>query len=213
MNLSTATTWTYVLGFTAQGLFSARMLIQWVLSEKSKKVVSPTIYWQLSILASFLFFIYGWLRNDFAIILGQIFSYYIYIWNLDNKGFWKKMHVLLRTVFLLTPAIAITLILYQGDESVAKLFREMPTLLLIYGSLGQIIFTLRFIYQWWYSKSRAESSLPTFFWILSLLGSIIIVSYGVFRMDFVLMLGHCGGLIIYSRNLYLCRISPKSPSI
>ena len=69
----------YVIGFLAQLLFSARLLLQWIMSEKAKKVVSPSIFWKLSLLGSYLLFMYGWLRNDFAIILGQLISYYIYI--------------------------------------------------------------------------------------------------------------------------------------
>ena len=65
----------YVLGFIAQGLFSARILVQWIMSEKAGKVVSPTIFWVLSLIASYLFFIYGWLRNDFSIMLGQVIGY------------------------------------------------------------------------------------------------------------------------------------------
>lgn len=81
----------YVIGFLAQVFFSARILLQWILSERAKKVISPAIFWQLSIVGSYLLFVYGWLRDDFAIILGQIISYYIYIWNLDKKHQWKKL--------------------------------------------------------------------------------------------------------------------------
>ena len=76
----------YVIGFLAQVFFSARILLQWILSERAKKVISPAIFWQLSIVGSYLLFVYGWLRDDFAIILGQIISYYIYIWNSGQKA-------------------------------------------------------------------------------------------------------------------------------
>ena len=79
------------IGFLAQALFSARLVVQWLLSEKARKVVSPTSYWQISILASYLLFVYGWVRDDFAIILGQYISYYIYIWNLNTKNHWKEL--------------------------------------------------------------------------------------------------------------------------
>lgn len=75
----------YIIGFLAQLLFSARLLLQWIMSERAKKVVSPSIFWKLSLIGAWLLFIYGWLRDDFAIILGQLISYYIYIWNLDKK--------------------------------------------------------------------------------------------------------------------------------
>ncbi|MDE6106537.1 MAG: lipid-A-disaccharide synthase N-terminal domain-containing protein, partial [Bacteroidales bacterium] len=68
--------WLYIIGFLAQALFSARLLLQWLLSERSRQVVSPSVYWILSIAGSYLLFIYGWLRDDFAIIFGQFISYY-----------------------------------------------------------------------------------------------------------------------------------------
>ena len=57
----------YGLGFLSQILFFARNIAQWFLSEKEGKVISPAIYWQISLAASVLMFIYGVLRNDFAI--------------------------------------------------------------------------------------------------------------------------------------------------
>lgn len=79
--------------------------------------------------------------------------------------------------------------------------------LLVWGSAGQVIFTLRFIYQWYYSYRRNESILPKGFWVISLVGCAIIVSYGVFRIDPVLILGQSVGFFTYSRNLVLYKKS------
>ena len=187
--------------------FSARILLQWILSERAKKVISPAIFWQLSIVGSYLLFVYGWLRDDFAIILGQIISYYIYIWNLDKKHQWKKLPFIIRTLLLLTPVVAILYMLKDASAFVDQFFRneKIPLWLLIYGSMGQIIFTLRFVYQWIYSKRKDESLLPIGFWVISLLGALIIVSYAIYRRDPVLILGQSTGLIAYSRNIYLSR--------
>ena len=187
--------------------FSARILLQWILSERAKKVISPAIFWQLSIVGSYLLFVYGWLRDDFAIILGQIISYYIYIWNLDKKHQWKKLPFVIRTLLLLTPVAAILYMLKDASAFVDQFFRneKIPLWLLIYGSMGQIIFTLRFVYQWIYSKRKDESLLPIGFWVISLFGSLIIVSYAIYRRDPVLILGQSTGLIAYSRNIYLSR--------
>ncbi|BEI57882.1 MULTISPECIES: lipid-A-disaccharide synthase N-terminal domain-containing protein [Butyricimonas] len=197
----------YVIGFLAQVFFSARILLQWILSERAKKVISPAIFWQLSIVGSYLLFVYGWLRDDFAIILGQIISYYIYIWNLDKKHQWKKLPFIIRTLLLLTPVAAILYMLKDASAFVDQFFRneKIPLWLLIYGSMGQIIFTLRFVYQWIYSKRKDESLLPIGFWVISLFGSLIIVSYAIYRRDPVLILGQSTGLIAYSRNIYLSR--------
>ena len=197
----------YVIGFLAQVFFSARILLQWILSERAKKVISPAIFWQLSIVGSYLLFVYGWLRDDLAIILGQSISYYIYIWNLDKKHQWKKLPFVIRTLLLLTPVAAILYMLKDASAFVDQFFRneKIPLWLLIYGSMGQIIFTLRFVYQWIYSKRKDESLLPIGFWVISLFGSLIIVSYAIYRRDPVLILGQSTGLIAYSRNIYLSR--------
>ena len=60
----------FSIGFLSQILFSARLLVQWISSEKAGRILSPLLFWQLSIFASFLMMVYGILRNDLAIIFG-----------------------------------------------------------------------------------------------------------------------------------------------
>lgn len=199
----------YSIGFVAQGFFSARILVQWILSEKARKVVSPNAYWVCSLIGSVLLFNYGWMRDDFSIIFGQLISYYIYIWNLSIKGLWQKMHPVFRVILFSLPIAAIVFTLGDITQFVNDFFRneKVPIWLLIFGSAGQLIFTLRFIYQWYYSYQRHESILPVGFWIISLIGSAIIVSYGIFRFDPVLILGQSVGFIAYSRNILLFKKS------
>lgn len=201
----------FILGFLAQALFSARILVQWILSEKAKRVVSPTIFWVLSMMASYMLFIYGWLRDDFAIMLGQVISYYIYVWNLDEKGVWRKIPLIGRILLIATPAAGISYILQDWEQFVAQCLNnaQIPHLLVLYGSMGQVIFTLRFVYQFFYSKHYGESLLPAGFWIISLIGSTIIVSYGIIRLDPVLILGQSFGFVSYTRNLIILRKSAK----
>ncbi|MEG1617498.1 MAG: lipid-A-disaccharide synthase N-terminal domain-containing protein [Bacteroidales bacterium] len=196
-----------VVGFLAQTLFFARFLVQWILSEKAKRVLSPVIFWQLSIVASFLLFIYGWLRDDFAILLGQIIAYYIYIWNLKVQNNWQKFNPTLQFIFLITPAVAIGWLLTDWQNTVSRLFfnEGIPLPLLLWGTAGQIVFTFRFVYQWLYSRKRNESLLPGGFWLISISGATIILSYAIFRLDPVLILGQGTGIFVYSRNLYLSR--------
>ena len=86
----------YTIGFIAQILFSSRLIIQWIYSEREKKVITPTLFWTLSLIASFLLFVYGYLRNDFAIMLGQGLTYFIYIRNLQLQNQWQKFHWITR---------------------------------------------------------------------------------------------------------------------
>jgi len=197
----------YIIGFTAQLLFGARTVAQWILSERAKKVLSPSIFWILSIAASWLFFLYGWLREDFVIILGQVISYYVYIWNLNAKSIWKKIPLVFRLILIFTPPAAIALA--SGDATnFASVFlanEKIPLWLLLFGTFGQIVFTLRFIYQLFYSMKKGESLLPLGFWIISLAGSMIIVVYALLRKDPVLILGQSAGLIAYIRNMIIYR--------
>lgn len=195
----------YVIGFLAQIFFSARILLQWILSERAKRVVSPAMFWALSLAGSYLLFIYGWLRDDFAIILGQVISYYIYIWNLSAKGVWRKIYAVVRYLLLLTPVVAIGFAVTHADTFIHDFFRndQVPLWLLLFGSAGQIIFTLRFVYQYFYSRRRGESMLPVGFWIISLTGSAAIVAYGIVRLDPVLILGQSVGFIAYTRNIII----------
>ncbi len=202
----------FAIGFLAQTFFSARILFQWILSEKARKVVSPSIFWILSIAGSYLLCLYGWMRDDFAIVLGQFISYYIYLWNLNEKGIWQRLFVGLRGLLFLTPIVAIAFMLRDVDTFIANFFcnESVPLGLLIFGSAGQVIFTLRFVYQWFYSRKKHESVLPIGFWILSLIGSSIIVSYGIFRLDPVLILGQSVGFVAYIRNIILARANKFS---
>jgi lipid-A-disaccharide synthase-like uncharacterized protein len=195
------------IGFLAQAFFSARILTQWILSERAKRVLSPSIFWIFSIAGSYLLCIYGWLRQDFAIVLGQFVAYYIYLWNLQAKGLWTKMPRLLKAILLLTPLIAIALVCRNAGQFIDSFLRNdsIPLWLVVFGSLGQLLFTCRFIYQWLYSRRHGQSILPAGFWWLSLIGSITIVTYGAIRLDPVLIIGQSFGLIAYIRNLMLGR--------
>ncbi len=197
----------YSIGFIAQLLFSGRSILQWIVSEKNKKVLTPILFWQLSLLASFLLFIYGYLRNDFAIMLGQILTYFIYIRNMHLQGQWTRLPWIARWFLYLFPLI----ILYIGynnqiyDRVLLFQNEAIPGWLLALGITAQVVFTLRFVYQWIYSEKQKESSLPLGFWTLSLLGSTLILCYAIFRKDPVLLAGHGLGLTLYVRNIMILR--------
>ncbi|NRR91977.1 lipid-A-disaccharide synthase N-terminal domain-containing protein [Winogradskyella undariae] len=197
----------YSIGFLAQILFSSRLIIQWITSEKQRKVITPNTFWTLSLIASFLLFIYGYLRLDFAIMLGQSLTYYIYIRNLQLQGQWQKFPKVIQYLLFAVP-ILIVLFYYNNNKiDVDLLFQNdaIPTWLLALGIVAQIVFTLRFVYQWIHSERHKASSLPLGFWVLSLIGAGLILTYAIIRKDPVLFVGHLFGLVIYARNAYLIR--------
>lgn len=197
----------YSIGFLAQILFSSRLIIQWLHSEKQKRVITPTIFWTLSLFASFLLFFYGYLRDDFAIMLGQGLTYFIYIRNLQLQNQWQRYPKFMQWFLLLVPTFIAVFYFNNNTIDVVKLFENeaIPFWLLVLGIVSQTVFTLRFVYQWLYSEKKQESALPFGFWLLSLIGSILILTYAVFRRDPVLFTGHILGAIIYIRNLILIK--------
>lgn len=195
----------YSIGFLAQILFSGRLLVQWILSEKNKRIITPSVFWKLSLLASFLLFVYGYLRDDFAIMLGQALTYYIYIRNLQLQCEWQKSPKALRIFLLAFPILIVIYAYNNGQYDLDKLLRNdaIPQWLLILGVVSQLLFTFRFVYQWMVSEKTRTSQLPVGFWRMSVLGASLILTYAIFRKDPVLFVGHIAGLIIYLRNIFI----------
>lgn len=193
------------IGFAAQILFSARLLVQWISSERAGRVLSPLVFWQLSVLASFLLVLYGVLRHDAAIILGQAVTYGIYIRNLHYHGFWRKIPLAVRLLMILFPIFALGQLLSGEAYNLAKIVgnKEISTTLMLWGVTGQVVFTFRFVLQWLYSERRKQSILPIEFWLVSILGSVMVLSYAIIRRDPVLFVGQLFGFVVYFRNTLL----------
>lgn len=79
---------------------------------------------------------------------------------------------------------------------------------ILIGFLGQALFSARFLVQWWASERARRSVVPRAFWILSLFGSLVLLSYAIHRQDPVFIFGQSMGFLIYVRNLQLLRQVP-----
>ena len=82
---------------------------------------------------------------------------------------------------------------------------RIPTGWLLFGLLGQALFSARFLVQWLASERKRQSVIPLSFWWLSLGGGFALLAYAVHRRDPVFILGQLPGIVIYSRNLMLIR--------
>lgn len=77
------------------------------------------------------------------------------------------------------------------------------TFWLIVGFSGQALFTARFLIQWISSERARKSIIPLAFWWCSIGGSMVLLSYAIWRRDPVFILGQSTGFFIYARNLHL----------
>ena len=80
---------------------------------------------------------------------------------------------------------------------------DIEPLWLAIGFAGQALFSARFIVQWLVSEKQKRSVIPLAFWIFSVLGGVTLLAYAIHRMDPVIIAGQAGGLIVYTRNLWL----------
>lgn len=193
------------VGLLAQAFFSARTLVQWILSERSRRVLSPSVFWIFSTCGSVLLALYGYLRQDFAIIAGQFISYYVYLWNIRMKR--VPIPRVFMWLLMLVPVAAMAGAASNAQQFVADFFQrdDLPLWLLAIGTFGQGLFTFRFVYQWWYSRRAGESELPPLFWWISVAGAVIVFGYGLVRADIVLLLSQGFGIFVYGRNIYIGR--------
>jgi lipid-A-disaccharide synthase-like uncharacterized protein len=69
-------------GFGGQALFAARFLVQWLVSEKKRRSVIPTVFWYLSLGGGLVLLVYALHLRDPVFIAGQATGVFIYLRNL-----------------------------------------------------------------------------------------------------------------------------------
>lgn len=196
--------WVYILGLVGMAVYGSRILIQWYISEKSKQVESPGIYWVLSSLGAMLLYVYGWLRKDFSILFGESVSYYIYMWNISIMGLYKNVPKIVVWLQGLFPVVILALIVRDFPSFTANFLSNdnIPLWLLLFGVAGQFTYEIRSVYQLVYSYRRKESILPLGHWVLAVIGSVMIITYGIIRHDWVLVIGQFA--VVFSiRNIMI----------
>jgi lipid-A-disaccharide synthase-like uncharacterized protein len=74
------------------------------------------------------------------------------------------------------------------------------------GWMGNLVFSTRFFVQWYATERRKQVVVPTAFWWLSLVGSLLLLSYALFyRHDSVFIFANAFNWIPYIRNLVIHR--------
>lgn len=71
-----------LLGLLGQVLFTGRMVVQWLTSERARRSVVPVAFWWMSLSGATMLLIYFIWRRDIVGILGQSTGWFIYSRNL-----------------------------------------------------------------------------------------------------------------------------------
>lgn len=69
------------------------------------------------------------------------------------------------------------------------------------GLVGQSMFVMRWFIQWLASEREKRLVVPDMFWYTSLVGGLMVLAYGLYKPDPVIVLGQFG-VFIYARNVY-----------
>jgi lipid-A-disaccharide synthase-like uncharacterized protein len=70
------------LGLLGQVLFTGRMIVQWLISEKNRRSVVPPAFWWMSLIGATMLLVYFLWRKEPVGVLGQATGWFIYVRNL-----------------------------------------------------------------------------------------------------------------------------------
>ena len=77
----------------------------------------------------------------------------------------------------------------------------------VVGWIGNLVFSSRFIMQWYATEKRKQVVVPQGFWWLSLFGALTLLCYSVHQRDSVFIFAYAFSWIPYMRNLVIHRRS------
>lgn len=102
--------WT-VVGFLGAGIFGSRFLLQWMKSERERKLVVPWYFWHLSFWGSVLNLLYFLHLDKAPLILGNCFLPVLYGRNLillrrEGKGGGMKILLLVLSLLIVGGLVA-----------------------------------------------------------------------------------------------------------
>jgi lipid-A-disaccharide synthase-like uncharacterized protein len=72
----------------------------------------------------------------------------------------------------------------------------------VVGLIAQILFGARFLVQWIVSERAGRSVVPLAFWLFSISGGLLLLTYALYRKDPVFIAGQGFGIFVYLRNLH-----------
>jgi lipid-A-disaccharide synthase-like uncharacterized protein len=193
------------VGWAGQAVFTWRMLHQWWSSEKARRSVLPADFWRWSLIGTALLLVYQLHRMDGVFLAGVLLNGVIYARNLrlathPRPPGTRSSAPWIAFVVSALGVLALSLALWWGE---APMDWDQPLPWLLVGVLGQAAWSSRFVIQWWVSERCGQSVLPVSFFVLSILGSVLLCAYAVHRLDYVMIAAYAFNPVPYARNLAL----------
>ena len=89
-------------------------------------------------------------------------------------------------------------------DTIAKL-NPFDLFMYVVGFAGQVFFGMRFLVQWIATERRKRVTIPMAFWYISIAGTVLLLSYAIYRVDPVFIAGLSLNMVVYARNIYFAR--------
>jgi lipid-A-disaccharide synthase-like uncharacterized protein len=194
------------VGLLGQVIFTWRIVEQWIASERAKRTVIPAAFWTWSLVGSALLTAYAVYRREPVFLLSALVNGCLYARNLWIS---RRPSTAPRPARPALWPVGVALLLFLGvtvealgpDHGLVRYDYPLPWL--VAGFLGQVLWSGRFVVQWWTSERLGRSVLPPSFFWMGLIGSALSFAYAVFRRDWVNMLAYGLSPIPYARNLWI----------
>jgi lipid-A-disaccharide synthase len=205
----------YFLGLIGNLCFALRVIIQWVASERKKENAASKTFWLFSLVGNIIMLTHYGIQLMFPYCLVQTINAAIACRNLNllkksKAASLSKTLVLfsffilsILTIYILQSLQTFNEIIWMHSPFLSWQTTEPSFIWNLIGSIGTTMFASRFIIQWRDAELHKKSELKNFFWLLSIIGALCSLIYGIYLLDPVIIIGHSFALIPYVRNIIL----------
>ncbi len=194
-------------GWVGQVLFTLRVVHQWYQSERAGQSHVTAAFWWYSLAGTVASLVYVVYRQDPVFISGFLVNGFLYARNLSlsrpsREGRRRGSPVAPLLLGLVVFGAVTVWSVAQNDRIVSY---DHPLAWLVVGFTGQVLWTSRFLVQWYVSERLGRSVLPPVFFWISLAGAPFLFAWAVYRVDWVMMAAYALNPLPYVRNLVLLR--------
>ena len=197
----------YPLGYLSTVAFGLRFFIQWLYSEVKGQSLVIRPFWWLSLVGNLLLLTHSLIQMQFHVSLVQAINAVISWRNLDLMKPGTGQKSLGFTLGLMALAIlsVASFFIFTGQEWFHAPNATSPISMSwhILGLIGLILFSSRFVVQWWDAEWQHQSVLGLSFWSMSIAGGLLSILYFAELHDTVNLIGPSLGMIPYIRNFML----------
>lgn len=204
----------YPLGLLANLCFGSAFTLQWWQNKAYKTSQVPKFFWKISSLGAILMILHGFIQNQYPIAMLYTINLVIYFRNLNILSAHPISFQKTLTAIILAPALVLLsfFISVYFDPSTqwiaAPNLPHIPRVSIniywhVLGNFGLLIFSARFLFQWYFVEQGHKSEIPKIFWKMSLVGGSLSLIYFIRLKDPVNILSYSCGLFPPLANFYL----------